>query len=57
MAPIIAVYSAAAKTPNGPVYASATIFVVAGLSMLALPIETRGRPSYVSCCLMYLAVV
>ncbi len=31
----------------------ATIFVVAGLSMLALPIETRGRPSYVLCCLMY----
>ncbi|GAA5967349.1 hypothetical protein JCM8115_006115 [Rhodotorula mucilaginosa] len=45
-APIIAVYSQAAKTPNGPVYASATIFIVAGLSMLALPIETRGRPSY-----------
>lgn len=56
-APIIAVYSQAAKTPNGPVYASATIFIVAGLSMLALPIETRGRPSYVSCCLMYFTVV
>ncbi|BGP53707.1 hypothetical protein JCM8202v2_001277 [Rhodotorula sphaerocarpa] len=42
-APIIATYSAAAKSPNGPVFASASIFIVAGLSMLALPIETRGR--------------
>lgn len=42
-APLIAVYSAAADTPNGPVYASAAIFIVAGLAMLALPIETRGR--------------
>ncbi|KAI5475841.1 MFS domain-containing protein [Pseudohyphozyma bogoriensis] len=41
-APIIAVYSAAAKTPNGPVYASAAIFIVTGLSMLGLPIETVG---------------
>lgn len=55
--PIIAVNSQAAKTPNGPVYASATIFIVAGLSMLALPIETRGRPSYLAYCLIYLTFV
>ncbi|GAA5883780.1 hypothetical protein JCM3774_005672 [Rhodotorula dairenensis] len=42
-APLIATYSAAADSPNGPVYASAAIFIVAGLAMLALPIETRGR--------------
>ncbi|KAJ7220711.1 MFS general substrate transporter [Mycena pura] len=41
-APIIAVYSNAGKTPNGPVYASATIFIVTGLVMLLLPIETVG---------------
>jgi hypothetical protein len=46
IAPLIATYSAAADSPNGPVYASAAIFVVAGLSMLALPIETRGRTTY-----------
>ncbi|KAM0746088.1 MFS general substrate transporter [Meredithblackwellia eburnea MCA 4105] len=42
-APIIAVYSSAAKTPNGPVYASAGIFLVTGVLMMALPIETAGR--------------
>ncbi|KAL8278210.1 hypothetical protein RQP46_009383 [Phenoliferia psychrophenolica] len=40
--PIIAVYSNASKTPNGPVYASAAIFVLTGLTMLGLPIETVG---------------
>ncbi|BGP53705.1 hypothetical protein JCM8202_003636 [Rhodotorula sphaerocarpa] len=43
VAPLVATYSAASKTPNGPVYTSAAIFIAAGLSMLALPIETRGR--------------
>ncbi|KAM0789193.1 hypothetical protein ACM66B_000038 [Microbotryomycetes sp. NB124-2] len=42
-APIIAVYSAAAKTPDGPVFASAAIFVATGILMLFLPVETRGR--------------
>lgn len=42
-APIIAVYSQAGKTPDGPVYASASIFVATGLVMLLLPIETRGK--------------
>ncbi|KAJ7665794.1 synaptic vesicle transporter SV2 [Mycena rosella] len=41
-APIIAVYSNAGKTPNGPVYASAGIFIFTGLTMLGLPIETVG---------------
>ncbi|KAJ7677924.1 MFS general substrate transporter [Mycena polygramma] len=41
-APIIAVYSNAGKTPNGPVFASAGIFVFTGLVMLGLPIETVG---------------
>ncbi|KAF7313912.1 MFS domain-containing protein [Mycena chlorophos] len=41
-APIIAVYSNAGKTPNGPVYASAAIFIFTGLTMLGLPIETVG---------------
>ncbi|KAJ7444567.1 MFS general substrate transporter [Mycena galericulata] len=41
-APVIAVYSNAGKTPNGPVYASAAIFVFTGLTMLGLPIETAG---------------
>ncbi|TXT09236.1 hypothetical protein VHUM_02710 [Vanrija humicola] len=42
-APIIAVYSKAGLTPNGPVYASAGIFVATAFIMLALPVETRGR--------------
>ncbi|KPV73157.1 uncharacterized protein RHOBADRAFT_46262 [Rhodotorula graminis WP1] len=42
-APIIAVYSPAADSPNGPVYTAAAIFVATGLSMMLLPIETRGR--------------
>jgi hypothetical protein len=46
-APILAVYSPAANTPNGPVYTSAALFVITGLIMLALPIETRGRDAYV----------
>ncbi|KAJ7767982.1 MFS general substrate transporter [Mycena maculata] len=41
-APVIAVYSNAGKTPNGPVYASAAIFIFTGLTMLGLPIETVG---------------
>ncbi|KAJ6482530.1 MFS general substrate transporter [Mycena sanguinolenta] len=41
-APIIAVYSNAGKTPNGPVFASAAIFVFTGLTMFGLPIETVG---------------
>ncbi|KAJ7267214.1 hypothetical protein C8J57DRAFT_1510324 [Mycena rebaudengoi] len=41
-APIIAVYSNAGKTPNGPVYASAVIFVFTGLTIFGLPIETVG---------------
>ncbi|KAJ7621375.1 major facilitator superfamily domain-containing protein [Roridomyces roridus] len=41
-APIIAVYSKAGQTPNGPVYASAGIFVFTGLVMFLLPIETAG---------------
>ncbi|ORX35168.1 major facilitator superfamily domain-containing protein [Kockovaella imperatae] len=40
-APVIAVYGTASV--EGPVYASASIFVVTGLVMLLLPIETRGR--------------
>ncbi|GAA5913564.1 hypothetical protein JCM5296_001425 [Sporobolomyces johnsonii] len=43
LAPIIAVYSDAAKTPNGPVYTSATLFVFTGFLMLLLPIETMGK--------------
>jgi hypothetical protein len=42
-APIIAVYSKAAETPNGPVYASAAIFVATAVVMAFLPVETRGR--------------
>jgi len=42
-APIIAVYSPAADSPNGPVYTAAAIFVAIGFSMMALPIESRGR--------------
>ncbi|KAK4051428.1 hypothetical protein OIV83_002912 [Microbotryomycetes sp. JL201] len=42
-APIIAVYSSAAKTPDGPVFASASIFVATGVLMMFLPVETRGR--------------
>ncbi|KAH8919089.1 MFS general substrate transporter [Atractiella rhizophila] len=41
--PVIAIYSAAAKTPDGPVFASAAIFVSTGLVMLLLPIETAGK--------------
>ncbi|KAJ7162084.1 major facilitator superfamily domain-containing protein [Mycena filopes] len=41
-APIIAVYSKAGQTPNGPVYASAAIFIVTSIVMLGLPIETVG---------------
>ncbi|KAF7369223.1 MFS domain-containing protein [Mycena venus] len=41
-APIIAVYSNAGKTPNGPVFASAAIFIFTGLTMFGLPIETVG---------------
>ncbi|KAJ6598207.1 MFS general substrate transporter [Mycena vulgaris] len=41
-APIIAVYSNSGKTPNGPVFASAGIFIFTGLTMLGLPIETVG---------------
>ncbi|KAJ7779177.1 hypothetical protein B0H16DRAFT_1448689 [Mycena metata] len=37
---VIAVDSNAGKTPTGPVYASAGIFVLTGLVMLGLPIET-----------------
>ncbi|CAK5284790.1 unnamed protein product [Mycena citricolor] len=47
MAPVIAVYSQAGKTPNGPVYASAAIFIATGLLMLGLPIETVGVTAFV----------
>jgi len=40
MAPIIAVYSASA---TAPVYAAASLFLAAGLLMLTLPIESRGK--------------
>ncbi|KAJ7843090.1 hypothetical protein B0H14DRAFT_2585926 [Mycena olivaceomarginata] len=40
--PVIAVYSNVGKTPNGPVLASAAIFVFTGLTMLGLSIETVG---------------
>jgi len=43
MAPIIAIFSSAAKTPDGPVFASASIYIVAGLLMCLLPVETQGR--------------
>jgi len=43
LAPIIGIYSAAAKTPDGPVFTSAAIFVVAGLVTLGFPIETAGH--------------
>lgn len=42
-APIIAVYSPAADTPDGPVFASGAIYVATAFLMLFLPIETRGR--------------
>ncbi|KAL1404903.1 hypothetical protein Q8F55_008514 [Vanrija albida] len=42
-APVIHMWSDAGKTPNGPVYASAGIFVATGLIMLLLPVETRGK--------------
>lgn len=43
MAPIIAIYSDANKSPNGPVYASAALYIFSGLIMLLLPVETQGR--------------
>lgn len=43
LAPIIGIYSVAAKTPDGPVFTSAAIFVVAGLVTLGFPIETAGH--------------
>lgn len=42
-APVIAIYSNAANTPDGPVFASAGIYVATGIVMLFLPIETRGK--------------
>ncbi|KAL1407745.1 hypothetical protein Q8F55_007179 [Vanrija albida] len=42
-APVIAVYSNAALTPNGPIYASAGIFCATAICMLFLPTETRGK--------------
>ncbi|CAI6337968.1 unnamed protein product [Periconia digitata] len=41
-APIVAV-NAATANPKSPIYASAALILVAGLSMFALPIETMGR--------------
>jgi hypothetical protein len=41
-APIVAV-NAANGNPKSPIYASAGLILVAGLSMFALPIETMGR--------------
>lgn len=41
--PIIAIYSAAATTPDGPVFAAAGIFVATGVIMCFLPVETYGR--------------
>ncbi|KAI5475842.1 MFS domain-containing protein [Pseudohyphozyma bogoriensis] len=41
-APIIVIYSGAGRTPNGPVYAAAAIFIFTGLFMLGLPLEPRG---------------
>lgn len=43
MAPIIAIYSQAKETPNGPVFASGGIFIATGIAMMFLPVETRGR--------------
>lgn len=43
LSPIIAIYSEAARTPDGPVYTSAALLVVAGIVTLFFPIETRGR--------------
>lgn len=43
MAPIIAIYSNAKNTPNGPVFASGGIFIATGVAMMFLPVETRGR--------------
>lgn len=43
LAPIIGIYSAAASTPDGPVFTSAAILIVAGIVTLGFPIETRGR--------------
>lgn len=42
-APIISIYSDASKSPNGPVYASAALYLFSGLLMLVLPVETQGR--------------
>lgn len=42
-APVIAIYSAASKTPNGPVLTAASIFIVTGVAMLGLPVETQGK--------------
>lgn len=39
---VIAVYSQASKNPNSPVFSAAAIFVMAGLAMFGLPIETNG---------------
>lgn len=40
---VIAIYSAASKTPNGPVLTAASIFIVTGVAMLGLPVETQGK--------------
>lgn len=45
-APIIAMYSKAALTPDGPVFASAGIFVATGFIMCFLPVETYGKTAH-----------
>ncbi|KDN42608.1 MFS general substrate transporter [Tilletiaria anomala UBC 951] len=42
MAPIIAIYGSA-NNPNVPVYVSAALFVLAGLLMVTLQIESQGK--------------
>ena len=41
-APIVAI-QAGASNPKAPIYASGGLFIAAAISMLFLPIETRGK--------------
>ena len=42
LAPIVAIY-ASTSDPKSPIYASGALFLIAFISMLFLPIETRGK--------------
>lgn len=43
-APIVAVH-ATTVSPSAPIYASGGLFFAAGIAMILLPIETRGKQS------------